>query len=371
MTDGENDSRVIKHLDANALRHNIDVVKRYARGCRVLAVVKADAYGHGIEFAVRALSGNAGDSTVDGFAVATVDEAIALRRSDSQSPVWVLSDCSIQSNYRAIIDQQLSPVIHDATQIDALNQLERMPDEVIVKTDTGMGRLGFSPDKVVDIVNHLRAHGVINIRLMSHLANADHTDDTYTTTQIERFEALAQQLDLECSLANSAGVLAWPTSHYKRVRPGIMMYGVSPILAQSADHFDLKPVMTLSTRVLSIREFDAGQPVGYGGTYVCSQPTRAALLACGYGDGYPRQAPSGTEVRFKQGLGRLIGRVSMDSIAVNISNFRGIEIGQRVVLWGRGLPAEQIAAQCDTIAYDLFCGLTSRVTASECFDGID
>lgn len=350
--------RVQMHLDAEALRRNVEVARREAPGSKLLAVVKSNAYGHGMAFVCRHLAGH-----VEGFAVATVDEAVAIRRLGIVEPIWVLSDFTPKTDMPNVLDNGLSPVLHSREQFQAVRDLAAPPPEVVIKIDTGMNRLGFEPSELGELIDTLRRRPVATIRVMSHLANADDANDDFTNDQCNRFNEATADLGVERSLANSAGVLAWSDTHADWVRPGIMLYGSSPILGRTGPEMGLLPVMTLSTRVLAVRSFRRGQAVGYGGTWRCPRDTRAAILACGYGDGYPRHAASGTPVLIAGRWAPLIGRVSMDSMAVDVSDLGEVAIGDRAVLWGDGLPVDVVAAHCGTIAYELFCHLAPRPAA--------
>ncbi len=347
--------RVRVELDGSALKHNVAEVRRRAPRSAVVAVVKSNAYGHGAPFAATHLS-----TLVDAFAVATVDEAVELRRLGAAPPIWVLSGFDPSGDLGTVRDFDLLPVLHAPAQLRAVLESARPPRAVVVKMDSGMGRLGFEPARLGDAVSSLESRGIVITAVMSHLANADDTSDPCTMKQIECFEAASAPLGYPLSLANSAGVMAWPATHYDMVRPGIMLYGVCPVDGRTGPDEGLEPVMTFTARILALREFGVGQPIGYGGTFVCERPTRTAVVACGYGDGYPRHAPGGTPVRFAEGVAPLIGRVSMDSLVVDVTDLPDVDPHQRVVLWGRGLPAETVASHCGTIAYELFCRLSAR-----------
>ncbi len=351
--------RVRVMLDGAALRNNAAVVRQLAPEATFLAVVKSDAYGHGVAFALRHLA-----DRVDGFAVASVDEALALRRAGAGQLLWVLSDFDPADDLDVVVDYDLVPVLHDHAQLAALANASRHPAQVVVKVDSGMGRLGFAPAEVPAVLSALRDHDIAVAALASHLANADNPGDAGNRQQLDRFRAVDAG-NLPRSLANSAGLVGWPESRLDIVRPGIMLYGVCPVNDRDAASLGLAPVMTLDAKILALREFAAGQPVGYGGRFRCQRPTRAAVIACGYGDGYPRSAADGTPVRLEEGIAPLIGRVSMDSLLVDVTDLGEIDRDQRVVLWGAGLPAEEVAGHCDTIAYELFCRLSARPTRVE------
>jgi alanine racemase len=348
-------------LDSRALQHNLDVVRQAAPGARVMAVVKANAYGHGLTWAARHLS------RADAFAVASVEEAVPLRAAGIDRPVCLLEGFFSADDLPLIEQHRLAPVLHHVAQIDMLEQSAvKGPLTVWIKVDTGMHRLGFPVAEVADVVSRLKRMPAIGeVRLMSHFANADHRGDDSTRRQIAAFQELARAHPFQCSLANSAGILAWPDSHFDWVRPGIMLYGSSPMNTETAGALDLMPVMTLSTRLLAVHARHKGDRVGYGGDWICPQDMTVGVAAIGYGDGYPRHAPAGTPVLVNGQRSPLIGRVSMDMITIDLRTQPNARVGDPVVLWGRGLPIDEIARNADTISYELMCHVAERIPRVE------
>ena len=344
-------------LSAAALRHNLERVRSLAPGAKVMAVVKANGYGHGLGWVAQALA------RADGFGVASAEEGMVLRRAGVSAPVCLLEGFFQRDELPLIAAHALSAVVHHERQIQDLESFDcNAPVDVWLKIDTGMHRIGFDPRQAAEAARRLRAcKAVRSVGLMSHLANADNRFDATTTFQIGLFQDLAGRLGGERSLANSAGVVAWPQSRMEWVRPGIMLYGVSPMIGQGSAELGLEPVMTLCSEIMAINRRRKGEPVGYGGDWVCPEEMPVGVVAIGYGDGYPRHAPSGTPVLVNGQRVPLIGRVSMDMITVDLRGQPDAQVGDPAVLWGAGLPVEEIAAQAGTIGYELLCRVASRV----------
>lgn len=344
-------------INLSALKHNWDAACAHAPRSRVLAVVKADAYGHGAARVAGALSG------AQAFGVAGIDEAVALREAGIRAPICLLSGFQESAELPVMARHAIGSVVHEETQIEDLQaaRLDR-PIAVWLKIDSGMHRLGFAPAQVEAAVARLVAVPAVGeLRLMSHFANADDTADDYTAAQLKCFLDIAVKYKYACSIANSAGVVAWPDTHLDWVRPGIMLYGASPLLGRAAVDLGLQPVMSLTSRIIAVRTLQAGDPIGYGGDWVCPAATRVAIIACGYGDGYPRHAPSGTPVWIAGRAAPLVGRVSMDLLAVDLAAHPEAQVGTPVELWGAHLPVDTVAHHAGTIAYELLCGVTARV----------
>jgi alanine racemase len=348
-------------IDLAALKHNLDRARQSAPGSRVIAVIKSNAYGHGMLRAAEALA------DADAFAVARVEEGVTLRQAGIDKTINVLEGAMSVEEQELAARHDLGLTIHTDDQLDWLEQSPpSRPVSCWLKMDTGMHRLGFEPQRVAEVWNRLQGIAAVRqpLRLMTHLANADDRSDQTTLLQLERFQPLAEQLAAETSIANSAAILGWPQAHGDWVRPGIMLYGASPFLDGSAEQDGLMPVMTLETRLIAVKEYPAGAPVGYGGTWRCPEAMRIGVAAIGYGDGYPRHAPSGTPVLVNNRRAPLVGRVSMDMITLDLRDQPEARAGDPVILWGRGLPADEIARRAGTIAYELFCGVTRRVEFS-------
>lgn len=344
-------------LSAAALRHNFSEVRTRAPHSRVMAVVKANGYGHGIVWVAQTLA------DVDAFGVACIEEALTLREAGITKPVTLLEGFFEPSELQPISQYSLWPAIHHEQQLRAL-ELARLdkPISVWIKLDTGMHRLGFKPEQFAAVYARLKASAnVADIRVMSHFANADDPQHASTREQIERFTAQVARTDTERSFANSAGIVAWPDAHLDWVRPGIMLYGGAPLVKTPAQSLNLKPVMTLETALIAVHRYNKGESIGYGGEFHCPEDMAVGVAAIGYGDGYPRRMPAGTPVLVNGKRAPLAGRVSMDMITVDLRSQPNAKPGDPVLLWGEGLPADEVAACAKTISYELFCQLTARV----------
>lgn len=344
-------------IDLGAVRHNLEKVRQHAPNAKVMAAIKANGYGHGAVEVSRALAG------ADALAVATIEEGLQLRTAGLTKPIVLLGGVLDADALLLAVEQGFHLVVHDFYQLALIEQqpvAHTLP--VWLKLDTGMHRLGFAPAALPLLKQRLASLPQLRIQgWMTHFASADDSSSPVTSKQIEIFHSLLDGMAGARSLANSAGIIAWPASHADWVRPGIMLYGASPLIGQPAAKLGLKPAMTLHSRVLSIRELPAGEAVGYGGTWTTPERMRVAVVAIGYGDGYPRHVPSGTSVLIRGRRVPLVGRVSMDMITVDLRGCDDVREGDAVTLWGDGLPADEVAFAAGTIAYELFCGLGSRV----------
>lgn len=345
-------------IHTDALRHNLAQVRKNAPQAQIYAAIKADAYGHGAAQVAEVLQ------AADGFALASLDEALRLRWSGVQNkPLMLLSTPITPEKLALCAEHQLQPVVFEQAHLAALAEYSGPPIEVWIKLDTGMHRLGLEPALAQDIyalIQNLTA--VSCVGWLTHLACADDVNDPNTPKQIQVFTHALGDLPGKRSIANSAGIVAWPDCHLDMVRPGIMLYGGSPLLDKTAEELDLRPAMTLSAPLISIKDVAAGEAVGYGATWRAPKTTRIGIVAIGYGDGYPRHVPSGTPVLVNGKRSALIGRVSMDMITVDLGTCPQAKVGDIAVLWGQGLPADEIAQAAGTIAYELFCQLTPRVS---------
>jgi alanine racemase len=347
-------------LDAQALRHNFHQVRKCAARSRVMAVVKANGYGHGMAWVAKTLT------EADAFAVASVEEGVQLRGSGARQPICILEGFFSADEIPLLGRHGLIPVIHHEFQLRLLEAVIAPPPSVWIKLDTGMHRVGFVPAEFAGAWKRLKAlDAVRDIRVLTHFANADDTGDRATKDQIDRFRAQVNGLGVETSLANSAGIVAWPESRSDWVRPGIMLYGGSPVTGKTAAELDLKPVMTLESALIAVQMRKKGEAVGYGGDWVCPEDMPVGVVAMGYGDGYPRHAQAGTPVLVDGHRVALIGRVSMDMITVDLRSHPGARVGDRVVLWGEGLPVDEIAMHAGTISYELLCLVTERIPRVE------
>ncbi len=348
-------------VDTAALRHNLAVVRRSAPASRVMAVVKANAYGHGLADVARALA------DADAFAVARVEEAVTIRDAGLENRIVLLEGVLRPDQLPLAASLGLEPVVHSPEQLEMVETAE-LPSRLFawMKVDTGMHRLGFPPAEAVAVARRLDACGRLQgpPACMTHLACADEPDPGFTRDQLTVFAEAVAGLNGELSVANSAAVLAFPETHQDWVRPGIMLYGASPFPERSGESLGLRPAMTLTCPLIAVKDVAPGGRVGYGGTWQASRPARIGIAAIGYGDGYPRRLESGTPVRVAGQMARTAGRVSMDMIAIDLAGVRDPRPGDEVMLWGPGLPVEDLAARAGTIGYELLCGVTQRVDVS-------
>ena len=345
-------------INLQALQHNLQVLEKTAPHSKVLAVIKADAYGHGMVKVAQSLK------NVHAFGVARLNEALKLRAAGINNPIVLLEGFFNQSDLPTLIEQELQCVVHSQEQIDAILQAElHQPLQVWLKLDTGMHRLGFHAqqfDKVYELLNNSQ-NVQKPINLITHFHCADELENTITARQITLFKAHIQSNSGLKSLANSAAVFAWPEAHFDIIRPGIALYGISPFENRTAAGLQLQPVMTLKSQLIAVRDHQAGESVGYGASWKARHDTRLGVVAVGYGDGYPRLAPQGTPLLVNGRTVPLVGRVSMDMLTVDLGPDSEDKVGDDVILWGEGLPAERVAHHIGTIAYELVTKLTSRV----------
>jgi alanine racemase len=357
--------RLIRALvDSAALRHNLGTIRAYAPRAKVMAVVKANAYGHGLVSTALALA------DADSFAVARLEEGLALRAAGVRAPVVLLEGVFSAEQLAEAAHHGFELVVHDPLQLELL-EAHRGAEQFVVwiKIDTGMNRLGFRPEIFPDALARLRALVVpaLDLRVMTHLARADERAVDMTREQVDRFEAalaasgLVGALRVQTSIGNSAGTLGWPRAHGDWVRPGLALYGVSPFGGEPAHKFGLRPAMTLETTVLTVREVKRGETVGYAGAWRADRDSSIAILAAGYGDGLPRHLDHGTPVLIAGARFPLVGRVSMDMIAVDVSGAAKVVAGNKAIVWGEGLPVEEVAEHAGTIPYELLCGVSRRV----------
>jgi alanine racemase len=344
-------------IDHAALRHNLKKVRELAPQSKVWAVIKANAYGHGLQRVAQTLQ------ATDGFALARIDEALRLRKLGVDKPLLVLEGVFNVEDAQAAIEADCQLCVHHQHQVEVLEKiLSGGSTTVWLKLDTGMHRLGFRIDEAGSVIDRLRNCPMVGeLNLMTHLANADDRSDPTTQGQLDALSAVPLGSFTAVSIANSAGLIGYPTSRRDWVRPGIMLYGVSPFLETTAQELDLRPVMTFTSQVIAINHYRKGDRIGYGGIFACPEDMRLAVVGVGYGDGYPRHATSGTPVLVRNRRLPLVGRVSMDMLTIDTRNLPDIRIGDTVTLWGEGLPVEEIASAAGTIGYELLCGITGRV----------
>lgn len=348
----------VAEINLTALKHNVGVIRKLAPTSKILAMLKANAYGHGYLQIAEALT------TADAFGVARLDEAIKLRSEGISKPIVLLEGFFDKQELTVIAEQKLETVLHTKQQVaDFVAASLTQPIKVWLKIDTGMHRIGIAPSDFEDCYNQLLQsdNGVGLPRLMTHMACADETSHPLNQQQINLFSELTQDLKNELSIANSAAIMSLPVTHQDWIRPGLMMYGASAMADSDAQEHNLQPVMTLKTSVIAVRDVNKGDSVGYGANWVAPSDTKIAVIALGYGDGYPRNAENGTPVLINGMEYPLVGRVSMDMITVELGSSSGVNIGDEVILWGEGLAIERIARHAHSIAYELLCGVTGRV----------
>ncbi|MBR9814618.1 alanine racemase [bacterium] len=354
--------RVEATVDLAAIRHNLQRARALAPAAKLMAAVKGDAYGHGARVVAAAL-----DSDVDALAVAALEEAVELTDAGCESPIVLLEGILDAGEIDDVAARGDVLVLHDDWQLAALEAAR--PGTAIavwIKLDTGMNRLGFDPDRAKDLLARVSACSHLeHIGWMTHLARADDPADPFTNQQLDVFAQAIEGLPGQRTIANSGGMVGWPAAHADWVRPGLLLYGASPVCGKPAESLGLQPGMTVRSRLISVRNLAAGAAIGYGGTYVCDRPMQVGVVAVGYGDGYPRHAGTGTPVLIQAAGGAatvpMLGRVSMDMITVDLTDAPSAQVGDTVTLWGEGLSIEAVAEHAGTISYDLMCGLTSRV----------
>jgi|AntAceMinimDraft_5_1070358.scaffolds.fasta_scaffold00098_9 alanine racemase len=343
-------------LDLDALRHNVSVARQLAPHSRTMAVVKANAYGHGAVTIAGALQ-----NEVDALAVACIEEALELRYAGINLPILLLEGIFEARELREAAQLDLWLTIDNDQQLRWLEEAT-LPTPVTcwLKVDTGMHRLGVMPASAPQFFQRLRAARNVRDEIVTytHFASADDLASQQTLHQLAAFDAI--RVNGPRSAANSAGVLAWPQSHYDWIRPGYMLYGNSPMVQEHANAQILQSVMTLTSAVISLRDVPTGDAVGYGATWVAPRPSRIATVTIGYGDGYPRQAPNGTPVLVNGQRAALAGRVSMDMITVDVTDLPNVELGSEVVMWGKQLPLAEIALYANTIGYELITRMPAR-----------
>lgn len=353
---------LVATIDITAMRHNLMQAKHCARGAKVWAVVKANAYGHGLARAVQ------GFSDADGFALIEFDNAVRLREMGWRKPILLLEGFFEQNDLHTASNYELQVTVHSSEQVDMLEHTN-LPNwvDVHLKMNSGMNRLGFLPDIYQQTYKRLRAIDTVrNISLMNHFANGEDADNPALplAQQLQRFRAASVNLPGERSLSNSAITLLHPEVDSDWIRPGIMLYGGTPGI-KTAEEFGLRPAMTLHSELIGLQNVAAGESVGYGSRFVADKPMRIGVVACGYADGYPRHAPTGTPIIVNECRTRIVGRVSMDMMTVDLTEIPAAQVGSKVILWGEGLPIDEVANAAGTISYELMCALAARVRIVE------
>jgi alanine racemase len=356
---------ILATIDIAALRHNLAVARRHAGARKVWAVVKANAYGHGLERAVQ------GFADADGLALLDLEEAVRARDAGWGKPILLLEGCFAPADLQLVDDLRLTTVVHHPSQLEMLAMFRpRSPVDVYLKVNTGMNRLGFAPEQVRGVLASLSAlSGVRIAALMTHFANADRDDANVgpaaVNEQLRAFDIACLGWEGPRCVANSAALFLHPQVGGDAVRPGIALYGATPMAGRTAASFGLKPAMSLTARVLTVQPLAAGETIGYGSRWRAQRPARIGVLACGYADGYPRVAPDGTAVWVGGQRVPLVGRVSMDMITVDLTDAPQVDVGAEAELWGRNIPVDEVAEACGTVGYELLCALARRVPVAE------
>jgi alanine racemase len=349
-------------IDTDALRHNLQVVRRWAPQSKVMAVIKANAYGHGLVAVARALE------SADAFAVARVDEGLTLRQAGVLNRTVLLEGVFDADQLSAAASAGFELVVHTAEQIELLHAAPAGTTfKIWLKLDTGMNRLGFKARDFEAALGALRGLAAVQspVNLFTHLSSADMPEYPATNEQLARFNAVTGALPGERSIANSAGLLSFAEARGDWVRPGLLLYGASPFAGTVGADYGLKPAMTLHSHVIAVKDIGVDETVGYSGTWTAKRATRLAIAAVGYGDGYPRSLAAGSPVLVNGQRAPLAGRVSMDMIGIDVTDLAAVpRLGDPVILWGEGLPVEEIAVWADTIPYELLCGISQRVAVT-------
>jgi alanine racemase len=352
-------TRLIRaRIDGAALQSNLKLIRSRAPRSRVMAVVKANAYGHGLLPTALALI------EADAFGVARMGEAIMLREAGLKHRIVLLEGVFDAAQLTESARYELDLVIHQPMQIELLEAFQGpFAWSLWLKLDTGMNRLGFRPEEFRAVWQRLCAlrPAPAQLRVLTHLACSEEPDSSATAEQLARLRPLIEGLDVELSIANSAAILKYPESHADWVRPGLALYGISPFASQTGAQLGLRAAMTLESNVIALRDVPLGERVGYGGTWQARRRSRLAIVAAGYGDGLPRSLPSGTPVLIGGRRASLAGRVSMDMIAVDVTDLPPVMVGERVELWGTQLAVEELSAAAGTIPHELLCGVSQRV----------
>lgn len=348
-------------ISSAALRHNLSIIRQRAPESKVMAVVKANAYGHGLAAVAQALG------QADAFAVARIEEGLTLRKAGITQPIVLLEGVFDAEQLAAAAEARFELLVHGEPQVDLLRQARTpFPFAVWLKLDTGMNRLGLRPNQFLPVLESLQKLANVQkpVRLFTHMANADTPEHPGTLQQLQLFERVCQGLPGERSLANSASLFAFPQTQCDWVRPGLALFGVSPFADELGTDLGLKPVMTLSSRLIALKTLEPGEQVGYGSQWTARRRTRLAIAAVGYGDGYPRNVLPHTQVLVGGAKAPLAGRVSMDMIGIDVTDLPQARVGDEVTLWGEGLPVERIASCAGTIPYELLCGISQRVAVT-------
>lgn len=338
-------------ISKDNLLHNIRQIRSLASTSKIVAVVKANCYGHDINLLAPIL-----DEHIDMFAISTIEEAYALLKMKVSKPILVLQGYSNKEELEFIAKNNLHSTIFNSKQLDLISTLDNSKLNLWLKINTGMNRLGIEPKEITQYLHQLTDHNII---LMSHFACADKAADSMNQTQIEIYNDILQEHHYPSSISNSAAIFSFPNMNYDFIRPGLALYGASPFSPKTANDLNLKPVMTLKAKIIDIKDVSEGDYIGYGADYHCLKNTKIAIVSCGYGDGYPL-APNGTPILVNNKLCPTIGRVSMDMLTIDISSIK-CKIGDKVTLWGEGLPVEKIAEHNNLHPWQILTAVSKRV----------
>jgi alanine racemase len=347
---------VIAEINLDALTHNLNRVRSFAPQSKILAMIKSNGYGHGLVQVASALQ------AADAFGVATLDEAIRLRKGGCSHSIVLMQGFHTVEQLQAVIEYQLVPVVHSDSQLEILRNLSGKVGltDCWLKFDTGMTRLGFACERFVEVLDFIQSMAITPV-LMTHFSCADHEDVSFTEQQIARFNQLVASEKFEVSSCNSAAVIGFPAAHGDWVRPGMMLYGISPFTNKIGTDFGLRPAMSFKAKIIAIKDVVAGVKIGYGACYTCTKDMRIAVVNAGYGDGYPRMQHEEAPVLCGEQKCRVVGQVSMDMITIDVSDVKHVTVGDEVLLWGHALPVEWVSPYAGTISYELINRLTARV----------
>ena len=341
------------YIDLSALTFNLQLVKKIAKNSKIMAVLKANAYGHGLEESAKAIK------SAEGIAILTIEEAVKIRNTGFKNTILLLEGLFNAEDIHQAEKLNLNLVLHNDQQIEYLNDVMlKNPINVHLKINTGMNRLGFPPDQVDYLIENLNANpNVSGITLMTHFATADEKEGI--TKQLDCFNRVTNNYNFSSSVANSAALYKFPEARLDWVRPGIMLYGASPFEDISAKKLEVKPVMSLISKIIAIQNVKKGQAVGYGKNFIAKQDMLIGIVACGYGDGYPRHAKTGTPVFVHNKLTTTVGRVSMDMLYVDLSKIDKASIGSKVEMWGNHISVDEVAQHSGTVGYELLCNISA------------
>jgi alanine racemase len=341
------------YINLSALTFNLQAVKKIAKNSKIMAVLKANAYGHGLVETVKAIK------SVEGIAILTIEEAVKIRKAGFKNTILLLEGLFVAEDIHQVEKLNLNLVLHNDQQIEYLNEVTlKNPINVHLKINTGMNRLGFSPDQVDYLIENLNANpNVAGITLMTHFATADEKEGI--TKQLDCFNRVTNNYNFSSSVANSAALYKFPEARLDWVRPGILLYGASPFDDISAKKIDVKPVMSLMSKIIAIQNIKKGQAVGYGNNFIAKEDMRIGIVACGYGDGYPRHAKTGTPIFVHNKITKTIGRVSMDMLYVDLSKIDKAGIGSKVEMWGSLISVDEVAKNSGTVGYELLCNISA------------